>query len=62
MDRTGGVGDVDCNVADLSDAVCSFVDSEKLRDHSGCVRTIFSRREVGGQRGVRFFIFQKGTE
>lgn len=46
MDRTGGVGDVDCNVADLSDAVCSFVDSKKLGDHSGCVRAIFSRREV----------------
>lgn len=57
MDRTGGVGDVDCNVADLSDAVCSFVDSKKLRYHSGCVRAIFSRRKVRGQGRVPFFIF-----
>lgn len=62
MDRAGGMRDVDCNVADLSDAVCSLVDSKKLRDHGGCVRAIFSRREVGGQRRVPFFIFQKRTE
>lgn len=62
MDRAGGMRDVDCNVADLSDAVCPLVDSKKLGDHGGCVRAIFSRREVGGQRRVPFFIFQKRAE
>lgn len=62
MDRAGGMRDVYCNVADLSHAICSLVNSKKLGDHGGCLRAIFSRREVGGQRRVPLFIFQKRTK
>ena len=41
---------VDGNVDNLAEPVCSFVQSDKFGDHTGCLSTEFSRRDMSGER------------
>ena len=46
VDGTGGVGDVDDNVADLAETVGAAVKAEELADGSGGMEKEFARRDV----------------
>lgn len=46
MNGTGGVGDVDNNVADLAETVGATVKTEELADGGGRVEKEFARRDV----------------
>jgi hypothetical protein len=60
MYRTGAVGDVDGNVADLAETVSTFVEAEELGNGGGGVGAEFSRRHVGGERGCRSSVLKEG--
>jgi hypothetical protein len=61
MDGAGAVGDVHGDVADLAEAVSSFVKTEELGDGGGGLSAEFSRRYVGGEGGRCSSVFQEGA-
>ena len=50
VDSAGAMGDVDCYIADLAEAVGSFVEAEELGYHLGSLCAKFSRRNVSRKR------------
>lgn len=61
VDRTGAVGDVDSNVADLAETVSAFVEAEELGDGGSGLGAEFSRRHVGGERGCCSGVLEEGS-
>lgn len=62
MDGTRRVRDVDDDVADLTQAVRTFVEAQELRNHGSGLGTEFSRGYMSGERGVVGVVFEKGPE
>ena len=46
VDGAGGMRHVDCDVADLTEAICSLVITKNLRDYGGCLRADLPGRDM----------------